>query len=92
METYITGTGQTIQVHNAEDCRGPFCVIHNPSVHPLADGPTHWREDRHLMERLCPHGIGHPDPDGVAFLPAKQRQMESTHGCDGCCRTQGQLE
>lgn len=38
---------------------------------------THWRADRRIMERLCKHGIGHPDPDS--------RDPDGTHGCDGCC-------
>lgn len=84
-EQYITGTNQHITVHSAEDCRGPFCVIHNPSNHFMREFKTHWRNDRMLMERICPHGVGHPDPDHLAFLPASKRQMESIHGCDGCC-------
>jgi hypothetical protein len=33
------------------------------------------------MERICPHGIGHPDPDDPAF----KNPIEGVHGCDGCC-------
>lgn len=40
--------------------------------------PQHWRGDRHLMERICPHGVGHPDPDDI--------NPDGVHGCDGCCR------
>lgn len=86
METYTTGTGQVLDVHDAHTCTGLFCVIHHPSPHSMRDFPTHWRADRCLMERICPHGIGHPDPDGLAHIPAKRRQIESIHGCDGCCR------
>ena len=82
---YKSGTGQTLRVHAVKDCRGQYCVIHNPSSHHMLSWPTHWRDDRSLMERLCPHGIGHPDPDHIAFLPAERRSIESTHGCDGCC-------
>lgn len=85
MEPYRTGTGQHIYVHNTADCRGPYCVIHHPSRHGMLDFPTHWRDDRSLMERICPHGVGHPDPDHLAFLPISQREVESIHGCDGCC-------
>ena len=34
--------------------------------------------DGHFTERLCPHGIGHPDPDDT-------RAAKRIHGCDGCC-------
>jgi len=29
------------------------------------------------MERECPDGIGHPDPDEI--------NPNKMHGCDGCC-------
>lgn len=85
MATYTTGTGQVIGVHNDHDCRGTYCVIHKPSPHHMRDWPTHWRDDRKLMERICPHGVGHPDPDHLAFTPAGRRETESVHGCCGCC-------
>ena len=62
--TFVTGTGQTLGgLHSIERCRPQHCVIHNPSDHHMRDWPTHFRDDRHLMERMCPHGVGHPDPD-----------------------------
>ncbi len=92
LEEYITGTEQKILVHNKEDCQGEYCCIHNPSDHHMVDWPTHWRDDRGLMERICPHGIGHPDPDDLAFKQAMAKKFnrgdvshEGIHGCDGCC-------
>lgn len=82
METYKTGTGQHLWVHKEGECRGEFCVIHNPSQHALAGAPTHWRFDRGLMERVCIHGVGHPDPDHLAH---SNDEDEGVHGCDGCC-------
>jgi len=86
METYITGTGQVIKVHNKSDCKGQYCCIHNPSNHFMKDWPTHWRDDRGLMERICKHDVGHPDPDDLAH---KKRigdpDSEGVHGCCGCC-------
>ena len=76
-ETYLSGTGQELLVHPWSACHGSSCVIHAPSDHPMRDFPTHWRADRGMMERICPHGAGHPDPDD----PSDDR----THGCDGCC-------
>lgn len=44
------------------------------------------------MERICPHGIGHPDPDDIAFKRNRPRfgedmaKADSIHGCDGCCQ------
>lgn len=92
MELYITGTGQRIWVHNKEDCKGKTCVIHNPSAHHMRGWATNWRGDRSLMERVCSHGIGHPDPDDLAFKELRFKEdgrvytkYESMHGCDGCC-------
>lgn len=92
MEEYTTGTGQHLLVHSAQQCTGTACVIHNPSAHHMRDWPTNWRADRYLMERMCPHGVGHPDPDDLAFKRAHPRfattrraDTDSVHGCDGCC-------
>lgn len=32
-----------------------------------------------MMERVCEHGVGHPDPDCM------YAQQDPAHGCDGCC-------
>lgn len=80
---YTTGTGQLITgVHDPALCEGRPCTIHHPSGHHMRDWPTHWRGDGpfdiwHGMERICPHGVGHPDPDGL--------DPDRIHGCDGCC-------
>lgn len=79
-----------LKTHGPDQCSGEFCSIHNPSDHPLKDAPFNWRADRGLMERTCEHGVGHPDPDGLAHLKrVLKRKYESyafgTHGCDGCC-------
>lgn len=89
-ERFRTGTGQLmVGVHKRGTCRGPHCVIHNPSSHHMREWPTHWRHDRRLMERLCPHGVGHPDPDDLAYKAAhlsdEDLAAESVHGCCGCC-------
>ena len=84
MEPYTTGTQQHIYAHEQGQCRGA-CVIHNPSNHHMVSWPTHWRDDRKLMERICQHGVGHPDPDHIAWLAQNMRGVEGVHGCDGCC-------
>lgn len=87
--------GRVLEVHSASACAGQWCCIHNPSDHPLWNGRLNWRADRGLMERMCPHGIGHPDPDDMAhkrrvMTPAQYRAGAwGVHGCDGCCRPDG---
>jgi len=67
-----------LRTHYPSECAGRPCPVHARSDHPMRAWPQHWRADRGLMERICPHGVGHPDPDD----PSPNR----THGCDGCCR------
>ena len=86
----IGGARQMLtNVHDRADCTGA-CPIHSPSDHHMRDWPLHWRQDRRLMERICPHGVGHPDPDHLAFTErlhgVKAARLEGDHGCDGCCR------
>ena len=70
-------TGRVLYHHTADVCEPP-CPIHKPGEHHMVTWPLHWRNDRDIFERICEHGIGHPDPDST---PAGQ----SAHGCDGCC-------
>jgi hypothetical protein len=86
-EIYITGTGQKLKVHDEIKCKLRHCVIHNPSNHHMRDWPTHWRHDLQIMERICEHGIGHPDPDSLAYRKSLDPKDTSlgVHGCDGCC-------
>jgi len=78
MDIYISGTGQRLRVHGAHSCTGDACVIHRPSAHHMRSWPTTWRTDRFIMERICKHGVGHPDPD--------EPGVDRSHGCCGCCQ------
>lgn len=86
----ITGTGQVITYHPPEQCDGQPCPMHNPSGHHMAAWPLHLRVDRPpLMERTCPHDVGHPDPDSAAYLTRlAPLGVWHYHGCDGCCAVQ----
>lgn len=82
-----------VNVHSPDKCKGYACAIHNPSDHCMRDFPQLWRDDRKLMERKCPHGIGHPDPDHMDWYGRthndKETWAEGIHGCDGCCQPGG---
>ena len=69
---------ELVNVHSLEDCEGDVCPIHKLTDHSMRSFPQHWRDDRGIMERICPHGVGHPDPDDVL-------NEDRVHGCDGCC-------
>jgi hypothetical protein len=44
-----------------------------------------WRADRGILERVCAHGVGHPDPDQFSYWKANGMEAEAVHGCCGCC-------
>jgi hypothetical protein len=66
--------------HTSTVCSGD-CPIHNPTPSHMSKWPLNWRQDRYFFERICPHGIGHPDRDSLTFSP----NDPGVHGCDGCC-------
>lgn len=80
-----------LEAHGPTRCSGEHCCIHHPSSHPLDTAPLNWRADRCLMERICPHGVGHPDPDDLdhkrrTLGDAYEGYAFDSHGCDGCCQ------
>ncbi len=81
-------------VHEKTPACEAGCVIHFPTD-PHPEFKTHWREDRSLMERICEHGVGHPDADHLKFIARvkgeKAAQTESIHGCCGCCTKESNL-
>lgn len=70
-----------VNVHEADTCIGETCVIHKKTDHAMRSWPQEWRPDRGIMERVCKHGVGHPDPDS----PWPVDSSQWIHGCDGCC-------
>ena len=72
-------TKYKILSHEPDACASHTCSLHNRSSHSMRSFPQHWRSDRGIMERICPHGVGHPDPDCIYAM------ADLTHGCDGCC-------
>lgn len=85
----LVGGERLINTHDPELCKGRPCAIHNPSNHSMSEFPQHFRDDRGMVERICPHGIGHPDPDHMSWYASchttRETHYEGVHGCDGCC-------
>ena len=73
-------------VHQMNETCRKACTVHNPSHHHMRYWPLNWRADRHIFERMCDHGIGHPDPDQFPYWDATDQGFEKVHGCDGCCK------
>lgn len=83
-EIHQINTAQVLRTHRIDECEGRPCCIHGPSQHRMRDWMRWWRSDRGIMERICEHGVGHPDPDDVVFHASAGRDI-GVHGCDGCC-------
>jgi hypothetical protein len=78
----LENTDRIMYTHDEGTCYGEFCTIHNRSEHSMRSFPQNWRGDSGIMERICAHGIGHPDPDEYKLIGQPHLK---THGCDGCC-------
>lgn len=89
-ERVITGVGQVIAIHPQRSCAGEHCAFHRPSEHKMNHWPIRLCDDLPypLLERICEHGQGHPDPDSVAFLELGGWFEVGDHECDGCCRSE----
>ena len=83
-ELWFVGEVLLSNVHPVSVCADGPCCLHNPSDHPLRDAPLRWRPGRR-MERVCWHGIGHPDPDDLAHRRASGHPDTAAHACCGCC-------
>lgn len=66
-----------MRTHGPDKCAGRPCCIHKPSSHHMVTWRLNWRADTRVMERLCPHGIGHPDPDHMTHV----RSLTPEHDC-----------
>jgi hypothetical protein len=65
-------------------CVDDGCAIHCPTAHHMLDWPMVMRSDT-LIERLCNHGLKHPDPDSLRFFRSVGKFEIGEHTCDGCC-------
>lgn len=98
-ELVALGTGRIMRIHTAGQCTGTPCPFHAPTKHHMVGWPMSWQADRGLIERLCEHGISHPDPDSVAYLAGRMtwdlvivgEVYVARHECDGCCASGGTL-
>lgn len=87
-DTYTDSTGAEIRTHHEDKCSGQYCSIHNPSKHLLWEAPTVWDNENKMMNRVCTHGVSHPDYDDVTYnvgILGKDEASHVEHECDGCC-------
>lgn len=81
MEQHILESGQVLQTHPRGVCMGTWCCIHAPMPGPWESWPRWWREDRGIMERTCPHGVGHPVAEMYEPAIAMGHEGMLVHGC-----------
>lgn len=78
--------GVNVLTHVVERCQGRNCVVHNPSDHHMRGWPKRFHQPSQQTSRVCKHGLGHPDPDDVAYWQQiAHRRISTKHECDGCC-------
>jgi hypothetical protein len=72
--------------HHVDDCDPTTgCPFHGHSDHHMVGWPMDLTSYG-LVQRICQHGVRHPDPDAVAFYSAKIGGAPwDIHTCDGCC-------
>lgn len=73
------------RTHTRNETCEQGCVIHNRTPHHMQYWLLRWRSDRGIFERICAHGIGHPDPDQYPYWRSTEQVWQGVHGCDGCC-------
>ena len=80
----VANNVSVLRVHSAANCLvKDRCSIHKRSDHVMRKFPQVWRADIGIMERICEHEVGHPDPDS----PWDKDDARWSHGCceQGCC-------
>lgn len=72
-------------VHDKDFCAGQICVMHNPINGDFRRLLLVWENNVKRYERVCEHGVTHPDPSQFAFWRATGQEQLGTHPCDRCC-------
>lgn len=80
-EVHLLESGQSLQTHNSGQCFGQWCAIHRPMPGPWESWPRQWRDDRGILERVCPCGTGHPVAEMYEWAIANGKGFELVHGC-----------
>ena len=70
-------TQKIVNVHPTFLCEGQPCTVHNRTQHHMRGWKQNFRQDNGGMERICPWGVGHLDPDS----PGYQKRSLAVHGC-----------
>lgn len=80
--TQLEHSSIRLSTHAEGTCMNEVCTIHKRTDHNMRNFPQFWRSDRKIMERICSHGIGHPDPDEYKIINGED---DGAHDCDACC-------
>lgn len=74
--------GMQVVTHRKDDCWGYWCPVHNQSPHHMRGWrQVYDRDDIPTMQRECPCGSLHPDPDAQD----SDHGWHMRSGCCGCC-------
>lgn len=91
MDSFLNPDGVKWTIHGKEGCNGKPCAFHNPTNHHMNSWPLDLNKEKNLLfERVCKHGVRHPDPDSYNYLsslePSKSAELMN-HDCDNCCKS-----
>jgi hypothetical protein len=88
-ELFVDDTGRMVFVHPEARCAGQPCCIHAPSGHPMASWPQRWDDTRRIVERVCEHNVGHPDPDDLQHRAGLVGHGAPNAYCEQCVTSTG---
>lgn len=77
-------SGQLLNHHRADQCHSQWCALHNPKPGPWSAWPRWWVGALERLDRICPHGVGHPVVESADWLRAHGKAHLLVHDCDGC--------
>lgn len=85
----IMPNGQVlVDIHSINLCASYACSIHHPSQHLMVGMLQVYDFDKKLMQRVCNHGVKHPDPDDRALHLRSKDGFDLSHTCCSkhCCQ------
>lgn len=75
-------SGQIINHHRRDECGGA-CCFHGTTIYESCRMPRSWRNDKRIIEHLCPCGIGHPCAAALDYMSKERGDEQGVHGCCG---------
>lgn len=90
-EETLLESGQKLKHHIRANCSGG-CCLHGTSRYASCKMPRQWRNEKGILEHVCPHDVGHPCRAGLDYAEVMgQHHDGGIHDCDGCCAEEADM-